>query len=76
MYIEYFYNVYSRLISCIGVFLILLPSLAGKGRLIRFFLGNKIMIVLGRLSFCIYLLHILILCVMIFGREYGYFISN
>ena len=55
--LDYYYCVFSRLVFSVAVFLILLPSLSGKGRLIRWMIGNKIAVVLGRLSFCIYLVH-------------------
>ena len=41
--------------------LLIFPVLVGKGRILRFLLGNPFMVIIGRLSFCMYLVHLMIL---------------
>jgi len=58
---ELFYAVYSRAVFPLALNIALLPALLGKGRLLRTLLGNRLMIILGRLSFCTYLVHQVVL---------------
>ena len=55
--------------------LLILPALYGKGRLLRFIFANPIMIVFGRLSFCIYLVHIQLMAYLLENRTYATWFS-
>jgi len=60
-FLDFAYVIYARTLFCIGILLIILPVLVGKGRILRLLLANPIMVVIGRLSYCIYLIHLMLI---------------
>jgi len=70
------YGIWVRTVFCVGVFLFILPVLTGKGRIIRFLLGNPVMVVIGRLSFTIYLVHLIVIIYYFMNTKAGFVITS
>lgn len=69
------YNMLARGMFVFGLFLVLIPLLAGRLTMLREFLGNQLFHVMAKSTYAVYLIHEMFL--LVFGlseRSYKYFI--
>lgn len=65
------YNALSKPLFILGVFLTVLPSVVGiHHSFFNLVLNAKILVIIARISFCTYLIHIFILTQFIYSRTY------
>lgn len=56
-WIDWYACIISRAVFVLAWFLMVLPALCGRGRFMRWVFGSPFMVVYGRLTFGIYLVH-------------------
>jgi len=76
---DYLFLISSRSFFVIFLCILIIPALVGHGSLLRFLLANRLTSALGKLTYAVYLIHLLIICVYAFMQhrslflEYQYF---
>lgn len=71
-----FYLIFNRIAFVCGVSLLLLPGLLTGNDVIHGILGYKLFAPLGRLTYCTYLVHLILLARTTFGTEQSFYASN
>ncbi|CAI2386557.1 unnamed protein product [Moneuplotes crassus] len=70
------YNAFGRSFFVLGLILIIIPTFQGRLPWIKHLLGNNTMIVLGRITFGVYLMHIPWIIMLLADSRQGMWVSN
>ncbi|XP_063914236.1 nose resistant to fluoxetine protein 6-like [Zophobas morio] len=75
-YISAFYHTFCRLFWCLSVCYIILSCCTGHSKLVDSFLSHPVFIVMGKLTYSLYLVHLTVIFVVMAHRKHlGYFSS-